>query len=36
MAGPSPAIHDYRFSTGEIVDARHEAGHDELLCTASP
>jgi hypothetical protein len=31
MAGLGPAIHDCRFSIGQIVDARHEAGHDELL-----
>jgi hypothetical protein len=31
MAGLGPAIHDYRSATRQIVDARHEAGHDEPL-----
>jgi hypothetical protein len=31
MAGLGPAIHDDRFATGRIVDARIKSGHDELL-----
>jgi hypothetical protein len=30
MAGLVPAIHVFRFDHPEDVDARHEAGHDEL------
>jgi hypothetical protein len=29
MAGLGPAIHDFGFTAGPIVDARPEAGHDE-------
>jgi hypothetical protein len=32
MAGLGPAIHDFIFCAVEkIVDARHYAGHDEIL-----
>jgi hypothetical protein len=33
MAGLDPAIHEPRLETVPRVDARHKAGHDELLKT---
>ncbi|KAF0227265.1 MAG: hypothetical protein FD175_2822 [Beijerinckiaceae bacterium] len=29
MAGFSPAIHDFRAYSGEVVDTRHKGGHDD-------
>jgi hypothetical protein len=31
MAGLVPAIHAFIADTSEDVDARHKAGHDELI-----
>jgi hypothetical protein len=34
MAGLVPAIHVFPVQLKQDVDARHEAGHDELVVTA--